>query len=1237
MARSTSLRVRAFTPPIMQFKNFSRRSFVKNVLLLGGALHLPHSVFSLTPALDALSASDDLSPALLPLPLGSVQPHHWLLHQLRMQAHGITGRMEEHSDYGPDSAWRGGNGEAWERGPYYLRGLVALAYALPSKKLQARAQKWIDWSVDHQQPDGFFGPRQNRDWWARMPMLMAIRDYHEATGKKDPRILPFFEKYFRHQLAELPQRPLRSWAHARGADNIDSVLWLYREQRAQGIAKEKLSWLLELAELIRRQTQPWTDDFTATTARFHIVNTTQALKYPPLLHRLTGDITDREAFAKGIFNLSIDHGRVDQLPNADEAARDNQSIRGTESCAVVEALLSTEIALRELGDAPLGDYLEHVAYNALPITTSPDFSGHCYYALQNQVMATLGHHDFDCDHGDDCAFGAPIGFDCCFANHHMGWGKFIQHMWMGTPDGGLALIAYGPNTMRATVADGKTAAFRQETGYPFREEITLTYEGETATFPLRLRIPEWAYEASVSSGGRALSGVTPGQFFTLQRTFHPGEKITIRFPSRFATSRWYNDSLAVQRGPLLFALHVAEDWRPGDPTGLRELQISPRPEQPVLEVYPASRWNYGLLVDEKKPSASFSVEQRDIPLQPFSTATAPIVLRARGQVIPSWSLDGNKAGPQPLGPVPPDASKQAPVELLPYGCGRLKIAHFPRIGDPADFMTRERHSARERRIGNQQVLEFANVIVSRASNHTLRVTAKRSGRVELQINGQNFGPLQLRSGDTDITALREKIARPALQFKEGQYNNVRFIGADSAHIQRITVVPAEEISSPEILRIDGGPAFAQLYTNLRRTDATLRIRYGTTARKLSRTASGFSSDAICITGLQPNTRYFFTLEALLRGQWQRSAPLSFTTPPEEKAAPNTTSFAESFATPNTASRNWRIYSSPSTIQFAEEKLSFAAHPDTKALASQPSWRDGVCETVLRLADARGDAGLLLRATRPGVGANVFDGLYFGISAQGNITIGESRQDWRQIHTIRQTISPQRDYRLTVAAQGNRLAFYLDGKRVHTLWYADHPAGQSGLRAYQQSVDFLRFTTRPLTDAEQADLSTIPEPVAPVVSAVSAFESFQVKFSRVTAATHCKIVYGTTSGVYSEEIYDAVWNPFQGGVPFTADKFAVGGLVNGQTYFLRVIPVSGHVELPASEEISIIAGQISPSDRSPLTKLLGQNSSSTQQTPEAKEATNFARQLLARPQVNRMELALAAQNLRIARAENPSEP
>ena len=290
MARSTSLRVRAFTPPIMQFKNFSRRSFVKNVLLLGGALHLPHSVFSLTPALDALSASDDLSPALLPLPLGSVQPHHWLLHQLRMQAHGITGRMEEHSDYGPDSAWRGGNGEAWERGPYYLRGLVALAYALPSKKLQARAQKWIDWSVDHQQPDGFFGPRQNRDWWARMPMLMAIRDYHEATGKKDPRILPFFEKYFRHQLAELPQRPLRSWAHARGADNIDSVLWLYREQRAQGIAKEKLSWLLELAELIRRQTQPWTDDFTATTARFHIVNTTQALKYPPLLHRLTGEI-----------------------------------------------------------------------------------------------------------------------------------------------------------------------------------------------------------------------------------------------------------------------------------------------------------------------------------------------------------------------------------------------------------------------------------------------------------------------------------------------------------------------------------------------------------------------------------------------------------------------------------------------------------------------------------------------------------------------------------------------------------------------------------------------------------------------------------------------------------------------------------------------------------------------------------------------------------------------------------
>jgi hypothetical protein len=63
------------------------------------------------------------------LPLGAVMPQGWLKQQLNIQAKGLTGNLPKFwQDLGPDNGWLGGKGESWERGPYFMDGMVPLAF-----------------------------------------------------------------------------------------------------------------------------------------------------------------------------------------------------------------------------------------------------------------------------------------------------------------------------------------------------------------------------------------------------------------------------------------------------------------------------------------------------------------------------------------------------------------------------------------------------------------------------------------------------------------------------------------------------------------------------------------------------------------------------------------------------------------------------------------------------------------------------------------------------------------------------------------------------------------------------------------------------------------------------------------------------------------------------------------------------------------------------------------------------
>ncbi len=602
--------------------------------------------------------------ALARLPVGSIQARGWLHEQLRLAAEGLTGHMMEiWPDVGAESGWLGGSGENWERGPYYARGLTALAHALGDARLIRRATAWIDWSLASQRDDGFFGPADNDDWWPRMPMLDAVRLHYDATA--DARVLPFLRRYFRHQLATLPARPLEGWGKPRGGDGLAAALWLYNRTGD--------AFLLELADLLHRQTSDWVGELGAAGAPSeafelaHGVNRAMGLKEPAVYFQRARDPRLLAVLRRGWERTLEFHGQIQGTFSSDESLHGRGSTQGTELCTVVELLASFESVLPITGEPWLADAIERIAYNALPAMLSPDHRGHQYFQLPNQVACTPGPHRFWVHHGTDLLFGIAPGYGCCAANFHIAWPELVNHLWLATPEGGLAAMLLAPCEVTAAVGDGQRVTICEETSYPFSDEVCFIVRAPHAVrFPLAIRIPAWATAPAIAVNGEEIpcdAGVV-----TITRAWQDGDQLVVRLPMPVRLSRRERGAVGVERGPLVYALGLGEDWR-------KVGGVDPYAD---YEVHPTTPWNYGLRLDPAAPERSVRVLERPAGCQPWARDGAPIALGVEGKRIPGWTLRDGVSDDIPETGLSPATPPEA-LTLVPFGCARLRVALFPLV------------------------------------------------------------------------------------------------------------------------------------------------------------------------------------------------------------------------------------------------------------------------------------------------------------------------------------------------------------------------------------------------------------------------------------------------------------------------------------------------------------------------------------------------------------------------------
>lgn len=607
-----------------------------------------------------------------PLPLGSVRPTGWLLQQLRIQADGLSGHLDEFWPDLKNNAWLGGKRDGWERGPYWLDGIVPLAFLLDDAKLKAKARHWVDYILTHQHEDGWLGPlqgekRQALDAWPLFVLFKALSQYQEATG--DPRVVPALQKCLRRIDRLLDEKPLFSWGKSRWADLVVSIYWLY--DRTQ----EK--WLLDLAAKVQRQGYNWREHFAdfrfkdKTSGKFdqitHGVNTGMAIKEPGVWFRQSSDPKDRAAVFRAMQILDTYHGQATGIFTCDEHLAGRDPSQGTELCTVVEYMYSLEVLLSILGEPTLADRLEKITFNALPATFKPDMCAHQYDQQANQVICKLSPQRIYTDNGPDSnIFGLEPNFGCCTANMHQGWPKFTSHLWMKSRDGGLAAMAYAPCSVKTKLKE-KPVQIDVQTDYPFDDTIKLSVTvPEAIQFPLSLRIPAWAEATAIDVAGEKTGPAKAGTFHRIERDWNGTTTVTLRFPMPVRVRRGYHDSVSLERGPLVYALRIGADWK----------LMKGKPPFADWEVYPTTPWNYALDVDVKQPEKSVHVEKHAVGKQPFSPDGAPVQMKVKARKLPAWTIEKNAAGPLPQSPVQSTETLEEPT-LIPYGCTSLRVTEFP--------------------------------------------------------------------------------------------------------------------------------------------------------------------------------------------------------------------------------------------------------------------------------------------------------------------------------------------------------------------------------------------------------------------------------------------------------------------------------------------------------------------------------------------------------------------------------
>ena len=260
--------------------------------------------------------------------------------------------------------------------------------------------------------------------------------------------------------------------------------------------------------------------------RAHGVNNAMALKTSAvwsLVSRRRRSIATRSLQALDV--LDKFHGQPNGMFTRRRALRRARSVRGHRALRrgrgdVLARAGAGGARRRAAGRSARADRLQRA-----PATLSPDMWAHQYDQQANQVLCSRDER-WVSNGPESNLFGLEPNFGCCTANMHQGWPKLVASLWM-------AHARRGPRRGRRTAparsarVSAAASASRSKNGPTTRfvEDVELVVKPDVLLpFPLQLRIPAWAANATVTAQWRAVDRRDAWRVPQSSASWRPGDR-----------------------------------------------------------------------------------------------------------------------------------------------------------------------------------------------------------------------------------------------------------------------------------------------------------------------------------------------------------------------------------------------------------------------------------------------------------------------------------------------------------------------------------------------------------------------------------------------------------------------------------------------------------------------------------------------------------------------------------------